>query len=280
MVQLNFNAQQHAPSTGAADVLETGVYSVQIVSSEVKETKAKTGYMLVLGLSCLDQGFAGRKLTARLNIHNPNPQAVEIAYAELSAISHVVGILNWQDTQQLHGRPFKVSVEKEERNDKPGSYSNSIKAYMDYAGNPPNPNGGGNTSSPIPSAPSAPTSAPAAGPATGFAPDQNSGQPPASGGPAPWQTGTAPATGPAPGAAGAPVQNPAAGAPGGAPAGGQPWNNGAPPADQQPPQQQPWNNAGAPTGQAPQQQPWQNQQPAAGAPAPAAGGQQLPWQQS
>ena len=164
MVALSFNAAQYEPSTGAADVLETGVYSVQIVASEVKQPKSGNGYMLVLTLSCLDQHVAGRKLTARLNIHNPNPTAVEIAYRELSAISHVVGVLNWHDTQQLHGRPFKVSVEKVERNDKPGSYSNDIKAYMDYAGNPPSagsPAGAGN--SPIPSAPpAAPVQQPAA----------------------------------------------------------------------------------------------------------------------
>lgn len=231
MVQMAFNANQYDPSTGASDVLETGVYSVQIVNSEVKQTKKQDGYMLVFTLSCMDQHVNGRKIMARLNIHNPNAQAVEIAYRELSAISHVVGILNWQDTQQLHGRPFKVSVEKVERNDKPGAFSNNILAYMDYAGNPPNTNGGGNS----PQAPATPPQqppqqqmqAPASQPVSQTAPA-----------PATYQQAAAPGT-------------PATGAP--APAGGAPWQ--PPPAEQQPQQPQ-------------QQAPWQNAAPAAGAPQP------------
>lgn len=156
MVQLAFNAAQYEPSTGAADVLETGVYAVQIVQSEVKQTKAKDGYMLIFTMSCLEAPHTGRKIVARLNIHNPSQQAVEIAYRELSAISHVVGILNWQDTQQLHGRPFKVAITKVERADKPGSFSNDINAYMDYAGNPPNSQQAGGGSSPAPAAPQPP----------------------------------------------------------------------------------------------------------------------------
>ena len=232
MVQLNFNAAQYEPSTGAADVLETGVYSVQIVASEVKQTKSGNGYMLVLTLSCLDQHVSGRKLTARLNIHNPNPQAVEIAYRELSAISHVVGVLSWQDTQQLHGRPFKVLVEKEERNDKPGSFSNSIKAYMDYAGNPPSAGGGAAAgNSPIPSAPAAAPVAPTpAAPAPAVpAPEAPPPAAPAPAG-APWQ-----AAAPAPAAA---PQNPAAPA--------------------QAPWQQPQASAPAPTGGT-AVPPWQQQ---------------------
>lgn len=276
MVQLNFNAAQYEPYTGAADVLETGVYSVQIVASEVKQTKAGTGYMLVLTLSCLDQHVAGRRLMVRLNIHNPNPTAVEMAYRELSAISHVVGVLNWQDTQQLHGRPFKVSVEKVERNDKPGSYANDIKAYMDYAGNPPSAGslaGAGN--SPIPSAPPetpVPTSpaAPVSHPASTAAPDhamyQQPAAPaiPATAAPAPspaqaasahaapapaqapWQQAQAEAApAPAPAPAAAPVAAPwQAAAPAPAPA---PQNTSAPP----------WQQPAAATGAA--VPPWQQQ---------------------
>jgi hypothetical protein len=248
MVSMNFNAAQYEPSTGAADVLETGVYSVQIVNSEVKQTKSGNGYMLVLTMSCMDQHVNGKKLTARLNIHNPNAQAVEIAYRELSAISHVVGILNWQDTQQLHGRPFKVSVEKVERQDKPGSFSNDIKAYMDYAGNPPNPNGNGAGSGPV--APSAPAQPPAPAPAQ-YTPAPAPAQAPAPAAvaaPAPMQA-AAPAPAPAP----APVPQPTD-------AGAAPWQQPA----AQPPQAAP----------APQQAPWQN-----AAPAPAAGAPVPPWQQ-
>lgn len=252
MVQMNFNAGQYEPSTGAADVLETGVYSVQIVNSEVKQTKAGNGYMLVLTLSCLDPGFTGRRLTARLNIQNPNAQAMEIAMRELSAISHVVGILNWTDTQQLHGRPFKVSVEKKERDDKPGSFNNEIKAYMDYAGNAPSPAGAAGGQSAPPAAP--PTAPPAAPVNTAPAPMQPPAQeqyapapvhapvqdPAAAAGAAPWQQ-AAPAQAPAH----APQPQTTS-----APAAQAPWQQGAPAPAPQPGAAAPWNqapqNAGAP----------------------------------
>jgi hypothetical protein len=200
MVQLAFNAHDHDPSLGAGSVLENGVYSVQIVSSEVKQTKAGTGYMLVFELSLLDPGFVGRKLTVRLNIHNPNAQAVEIAYRELSAISHVTGILQWQDTQQLHGRPFKVSVEKVPRQDKPDAFSNNVIAYMDYSGNPPSASNGSNGSSPIPPAPPAAPPAPVAAPVAASAPVQPP-SPVAMNGQPPFAPGMAVAPAPAPAAA-------------------------------------------------------------------------------
>lgn len=258
MVQMSFNAQQYEPSTGAADVLETGIYTVQIVNSEVKPTKAGNGYMLVLTLSCLDQHVVGRKVVSRLNIHNPSAEAMEIAYRELSAISHVVGVLNWQDTQQLHGRPFKIAVEKVPRNDKPDQFSNNIKAYMDYAGNPPSPNGGAG-SSPPPSAPTAPPTAPAAVPVAASVP--------APVGTAQYTPALAPAQAPAPDAA--PVAAPwqaAATAPAAAPAPA-PQPTGAPAPAWTPPAAQapapaaappagapPW--AAAPGGAAPATPPW------------------------
>lgn len=258
MVQLNFNATQYDPSTGGGDVWEAGTYTVQITNSELKETKSKNGYFLALTLTCVDQHMAGRKLIARLNVQNPNPQAVEMAYRELSAISHVIGLLYWQDTQQLHGRPFKIAVTREPRNEDPSKETNNIVGYMDYAGNPPTPSSMGGSGGGQPAAPQAPSAPPAqyqqpaqgqqfqqpAPQGGGFAQAQQHGQPPAGGQFAPnqgqQQMGSAPAMGQVPGAApgsapmqaGAPALNPAPAqqppqnfAPA---AGGQPQNNGAP----------------------------------------------------
>lgn len=263
MVQLNFNATQYDPSTGGGDVWEAGTYTVQITNSELKETKSKNGYFLALTLTCVDQHMAGRKLIARLNVQNPNPQAVEIAYRELSAISHVIGLLHWQDTQQLHGRPFKIAVTKEPRSDKPDAFTNNIAGYMDYAGNPPSPSsmGGGGGQ---PAAPQAPTAPPAqyqqpaqdqqfqqhAHQGGGFAQAPQHAPPPAAGQFDPnqgqQQMGSAPAQAPVPGAV-----------PGVAPM-----------------------QAGAPAlAPAPAQQPQQNFAPAVGQPAQNSGAPIPPWAQ-
>ena len=136
MVQINFNARQFDPSTGSQDVFETGEYGFMIVSSEVKPTKAG-GTMLVMDAKCGDEGQMGKKITIRLNIQNSNPTAVEIAHRDLSAICHVVGVLDVSDTDQLHGRPFRMRLEKTPRDDKPELFNNDIKAYLDAQGNTP-----------------------------------------------------------------------------------------------------------------------------------------------
>jgi len=207
MVQMNFSATQYQPSAGAGgDVFEDGLYAFQITNSEIKETKAKTGYMLVFTLTCVEPGHTGRRYTIRLNIVNQNSQAQEIAYGELSAISHVCGVLNWSDTQQLHGRPFKVQLAKKPRQDDPTKFGNDVLGYFDMNGNPPAANGG-NASAPaqapqaapapyspatapapvpVPAAVAAPAAAPAATPAAAPAP-------------APWQAAQSPVPVPPPG---------------------------------------------------------------------------------
>mgnify|MGYP002039252496 CR=1 FL=1 len=86
IVAINFNATSVDPSTGGGDVFETGEYAFQIVKSDVKGTKSGNGTMLVFEAACIEEGFNGKRLTIRLNVQNPNPTAVEIAYRDLSAI--------------------------------------------------------------------------------------------------------------------------------------------------------------------------------------------------
>lgn len=253
MVQMNFDARNYDPSTGGADVFETGEYSFQIVKSEAKTTKAGNGTMLVLEAACLDEGFAGKRLAIRLNVQNPSQQAMEIAYRDLSAICHVVGVLQLTATEQLHGRPFRVRLEKMPRSDDPNKFNNEIRAYLDMQGNAPVKGqmpGGGAPSAP--SAPPAPPSAPAAPAAPAAAPAA----------PAPAPAAPAPAPAPAPAAA-PPAMAPAmAPNPAAAPA--------VPPASA-PPAVAPTAAPAAPPAAAP----WAGQ-PAA--PAPTAGAVP-PWQQ-
>ena len=282
MAQINFDSSQVAPSTGTADALPAGWYNVMMDESDVKPTSKSTPdnpqFMLACRFNILDGQYQGRKLFTRLNIRNSNPQAVEIAYKDLSAICHAVGMIGLvQDSTMLHGKPLKVKVKLRAAT---GEYeaSNEISAYKNI-----NEQVGGN----------APAGAPM-GMAPGVTPPpQNTG----------WQQpqGQQPGAYPPPQGYGQPQGAPQAGTqyqPPGQPTyapqqpaqqpAQQAW---APPAGQQPWQGQP---QGAPQGQPPQGQP-QYQQPApqtqqyappAGAPQaqpqgnpnPMAG-QPPPWQQ-
>lgn len=128
MSQLNFDATRVQPSTGIPDPIPAGWYNAIIDESEMKPTRSNDGAYLSLRFNVIDGQFAGRKVFARLNLRNANPVAQEIAYKDLSAIAHAVGVLHVQDSQQLHGIPLKIKVSVRKGD---GNYddSNEVKAY-------------------------------------------------------------------------------------------------------------------------------------------------------
>lgn len=119
MAQLSFNATQVAPQQ-SFQLLPAGWYVVQITESEIKPTKNGTGQMLNLKLQVLDGDCKNRIIFGRLNIVNQNKTAEDIGQSQLSAICHAVGVLNLQDTAQLHNKPLRVKVKI--RKDDTGQY--------------------------------------------------------------------------------------------------------------------------------------------------------------
>ncbi len=249
MALLNFDATQVAPDAGQMDAMPAGWYNVMMDESEVKPTKGGDGFYLQCRFNILDGQYVGRKVSTRFNIRNPNPVAQEIAYKQLSAVAHAVGVLHVGDSSELHGRPLKVKVKLKPAD---GQYeaSNEISAYKNIneqvgpaAGAAPAGTGvpaGFGTQAPAPAPapvaapawqqPAAPAPAPVAAPAPAAAPQWQAPQ-----AQQPWQ---APAAAPAPAPAPAPVAAPApaAVAPGTPPAwaGAQNPQTAVPPWAQQP----------------------------------------------
>ena len=127
MAQLNFDAQSVAPQA-AYTPIPAGVYTTEIVDSDVKPTQ-KGGTQAVFTLLVVDGPFAGRKIFARLNVRNPSPEAERIGQAQLSALCHAAGVLQLQDTSQLHGKVVRARITV--RKDETGQYgdSNEIKGF-------------------------------------------------------------------------------------------------------------------------------------------------------
>lgn len=143
MVALNFNASGVKPNA-ALEALPSGMYPVMITKSEEKPTRSGNGSYIEFEMTIQQGEYQGRKVFDRLNIKNPNQQAVDIAYSTLSAICHVTGRLNITATEQLHGVPFVAVVAKVVRSDLPPpapgeqpQYSNEVKGYKDINGNDP-----------------------------------------------------------------------------------------------------------------------------------------------
>lgn len=265
MVQLNFDATQHEPATGAAPTVPTDWYTLIIVRSDSKATKDKTGEFLELTCRIVEGQYTDRELTNRLNMRNKSKQAVDIANAELSAICHCIGVPHVQTSEQLHGIPFRAHILEEPRADNPSLNGNRFIGYMTMQGqipqrgmfqqaSPPQQQMGyipqaAPVGYPAPSGPTYPQQSQPPGDFQGQYPVQpgNYAQPPQQGGQQ-YNTGPAPA-GPPPwgGNGGAPMTAPP------------PWAN-QPQQQQQPPQQPAPQQQSAP--QQPQQQggpkpPWE-----------------------
>lgn len=110
-----FDASQVPPSTGY-DVIPKGEYVMRITDSDVVPNSAQTGTVLKLTLEVVSGEYAGRKVFDQLNLTNPNEMAVKISRERLSAYCHVTGVIQLQDSQQLHGILFvakvKIKVDK------------------------------------------------------------------------------------------------------------------------------------------------------------------------
>ena len=109
MAGIDFNAKNVDPSTEFKP-LPAGDYQVIVTTSKIGPTKAGTGTIITFKLKVMDGPEIDKVLFDRINYKNANPQAQEIGQQNLSALCHAVGVLEPEDTEQLHNIPFMVAV--------------------------------------------------------------------------------------------------------------------------------------------------------------------------
>lgn len=172
-MQFMFDATTVAPDQGAGICFPLGDYPVEITKAEPVPTKNNPNVnMLVLTLTCLDGPMKGQNQLYRFNIAHENETTRRIAYSQLSAICHVIGRLQIQDTNQLVGGRFIATIGPQDSDPK---YS-EVKKVKDMQGNEPGRSAAPSTppaqppaSAPFPSAtaaPATPAAAPWGAPAT------------------------------------------------------------------------------------------------------------------
>jgi len=128
MAQLQFNASE-VPEDEGFEVIPAGDYSAQIIQSEMKRNKADTGSFLEMRVQILDEEYTGRLIFERLNLDNPNETAVKIAQRTLADICEAVGVLEVEDSEELHGIEMLVRVGIQAASGDWGA-SNVVKKYM------------------------------------------------------------------------------------------------------------------------------------------------------
>lgn len=144
-----FDATTVEPSA-PMEVIPDAFYPMVISASKWEKTKKGDGVYLELTLTVVDGPMKGRKVWDRLNLQNPNTQAVEIAQRTLSAICHATGVLKVTDSSQLHDLPMEVKVIVKQGEKGP---MNEVKGYKKL---------GGAVATPVaaPAKPAAPSTAP------------------------------------------------------------------------------------------------------------------------
>ena len=149
MANLNFDASQVDPQN-TYEPLPAGDYLCMIVDSDVKPTKAGTGHYAQFTLQVLEGQYQGRMIWDRINIHNQNATAQEIGQKQLSALCHAVGVLQVQDTTQLHDKPVVVRLGL--KDDRQYGPQNEVKGYKQPEGTPAAPTPTGTPTPPPPTA--------------------------------------------------------------------------------------------------------------------------------
>jgi hypothetical protein len=81
----------------------------------------------------IDGQHKGRLIWDRLNLDNPNPQAVEIARRDLSAICRAVGVITPRDSTDLHDKPCEVKLTVRPAKGEYGP-ANEVKGYRASSG--------------------------------------------------------------------------------------------------------------------------------------------------
>ena len=128
MANLNgFNANEVDPNV-PFEVRPAGNYVVHMTASQMKPTKKGNGSYLECEFEVIEGEHKGAKFWDRLNLNNPNPDAVKIARGTLSAICRAVGVMKPSDSVELHNLPLIASVKIKKREDN-GEPANEIKGY-------------------------------------------------------------------------------------------------------------------------------------------------------
>lgn len=128
-----FDVTKYDPSQGVGQLPVGSKLPVTIIESEVKATKTDANNGYIQFIVQVGQGeHAGKKGAYRINLFHSTEATRAIAEKMLSALGHVTGVFNIQDTQQLHNIPFLVDVVAQTD----PKYT-EVKAVYDINGNEP-----------------------------------------------------------------------------------------------------------------------------------------------
>jgi len=108
--------------------IPAGWWPTCIDRAEIQKTKSGNGMVLLLELTIVGDHHCGRKIWPRINIQNPNTQAMDIGMRELAALGQACGHEMLSDTSELTGKTIESRlVVRPARDGYPAE--NSVRSY-------------------------------------------------------------------------------------------------------------------------------------------------------
>ena len=122
-----------------ADVLPAGEYRAVVIESSM-DKKDSGAVMLSLTLQIVDGQFQNRKVWESINYVKKDGTVNQIGAGQLSALCRSVGVMNPNDTSDLHNKPFvaKIAIRQDEGYE-PKNTVKSFKPMVQNAARPASP---------------------------------------------------------------------------------------------------------------------------------------------
>jgi len=122
-------------SGGSYEVFPEGFYPAMMVTASLKPTSRGDGKFLECVYQIMETEHAGKKYTSRINVENPNPDAVRIAAQEMKSLRVALGYPdNETRTMMFLNKPLVLKLGVKPRKDKPLVNENNLLAILRYEG--------------------------------------------------------------------------------------------------------------------------------------------------
>lgn len=129
-----FDASQIAPAAGSAVCFPLADYPVEITAAVVEQSKNDPNKGFIkLSFTVQDGPYKGMSQDMRYNVYGQSEKVTRIAYAQLSAVSHVTNKMKTKLAEDFIGGRLIATIGPQEDDDK---YS-EIKAVKDVTGAAP-----------------------------------------------------------------------------------------------------------------------------------------------
>jgi hypothetical protein len=120
------------PAPDNFEPLPAGNYVVEVIGSDVVDTKTGLGRQMKLTLKVVEGELEGRRIWPNIMVRHQNETAQRIGQQVIASLISAAGIGPIDDTEELHGIPIiaRVAIET----DKNGQYEprNTVKGFLPY----------------------------------------------------------------------------------------------------------------------------------------------------